>query len=220
MKVLKKRVLSVLLCGMVFLSGIVVFPEKTYAYNKDVSSGVVPVVFYVNDGAYVVVDSQKKKVVDTLKNYSGEWGGGTGFFIGKEGENPQYIVTNFHVVDDYVGYGEGSSFFTFIDYYEPDTYGERYEIYLAFFDYELRVYYSENDYEAAYVDSHGEVDKVDLALLRLKDPTDKRHPLPIMVPDDDMVGETIYTVGFPGNADNEYTSASKYGVEDVTVHKG
>ena len=35
-----------------------------------------------------------------------------------------------------------------------------------------------------------------------------------------MVGETVYTIGFPGNADNNFTSASKYGVEDATVHKG
>ena len=41
------------------------------------------------------------------------------------------------------------------------------------------VYYDDNDYDVAYVDCYGDVDKVDLAVLRLRNPTDKRVPLQI-----------------------------------------
>ena len=222
MRNIKKRIVGVVLCIAALLAGSITFPVSTYAYDNNVSSGVVPVVFYVKDGAYVVVDmnTKSKKIVQTLENFSGEISAGSGFFVGEEGEDPQFIVTNCHVVEDYIGYGEGNSYYIPVDYYEPENYGERYVVYLALYEYELRIYYSDDEYDVAYVDEYGDVNKVDLAILRLKEPTNKRHSLPLMIPDGDMVGETVYTVGFPGNADNELTSASKYGVEDATVHKG
>ncbi|MBO6239516.1 MAG: trypsin-like peptidase domain-containing protein [Butyrivibrio sp.] len=219
----KKRTFGALLCIIALLMGVLIVPKKAFAYNQEVSSGVVPVVFYINDGALVVVDtaSKNKAVVNTLDSYSGTFSSGSGFFVGEADVNPQFIVTNCHVVEDYIGGGEGGNVCRIpLYYYEPDTYGERYIVCVACYDYELRVYYSQDDYDVAYVDSYGDVDKVDLAVLKLNKATDKRHALPIMIPDNDMVGETIYTVGFPGNADNEFTSASKYGVNDVTVHKG
>lgn len=217
---MKKRILGVLLGAMVVLSGIISFPNDTYAYNNDVSSGVVPVVFYVKDGAYVVVDEKTHKVMDRLQTITGEVSGGSGFFVGPVDQDPEFIVTNCHVVADYLDAGEGSVYYNPMEWYKPEEYGQRYTAGVALFDYELRVYYSQNDYDVVYVDSAGDVEKVDLALLRIKDPTSKRHALPIMIPTDDMVGDTVYTVGFPGNADNQFTSASKYGPEDVTVHKG
>ncbi len=221
-KKMKKKILGIVSAAIVLVAGISAFSETVYAYNQDVSSGVVPVVFYVNKGEYVVVDTTTKngKIVQRLGEFSGEVSGGSGFFVGEENKDPQFVVTNAHVVEDYVGYGEGATYYMPYEYYEPDTYGDRYVVYVAFYDYELRVYYSETEYDVVYVDETGSSDKVDLAVLRLKDPTNKRHALPIMIPKDDMVGETVYTVGFPGNADNEMTSASKYGIEDVTVHKG
>lgn len=211
-----------IMCSVAIIIGTLAFPNAVFAYEQEVSSGVVPVVFYVKDGAYVVVDmeTKSKRIVQTLNDFSGEVNGGSGFFVGEAGENPKFIVTNCHVVDDYIGYGEGDSYYIPIEYYEPESYGERYVVYLALYDYELRVYYSDDEYDVAYVDEYGDVDKVDLAILRLKEPTDKRHALPIKIPDGDMVGDTVYTVGFPGNADNEFTSASRYGVDDATVHKG
>ncbi|MBR6328786.1 MAG: trypsin-like peptidase domain-containing protein [Lachnospiraceae bacterium] len=221
MKMVSRKV-GVFLIAMMLFAAIMPFSEQTiYAYNADVSSGVVPIVFYVNNGAEVVVDTENNyKIVETLASYTGEWSSGTGFFVGAENENPQYIVTNAHVVEDYVGLGEGAFYSVCIGYYEPKKYGERYEVYRCYYDYELRVYYSQSEYDVAYVDSVGSQDKVDLAVLRLRNPTDKRHALKLMIPTEDMVGNEVYTVGFPGNADNALTDASKYGVDDVTVHKG
>ena len=31
---------------------------------------------------------------------------GTGFFVGEEGQNPEYIITNCHVIEDYILAGE------------------------------------------------------------------------------------------------------------------
>ena len=35
-----------------------------------------------------------------------EYWRGTGFFVGEEGENPEYIITNCHVVEEYILAGE------------------------------------------------------------------------------------------------------------------
>ena len=109
MRVKLMRTLYSLAAILLVTTGALIPQRMAYAYNQDVSSGVVPVVFYVNDGAQVVVDMNSKKVVKTLEKFSGEWSGGSGFFVGEEGVNPQYIVTNCHVVADYIGSGEGTS---------------------------------------------------------------------------------------------------------------
>lgn len=84
----------------------------------------------------------------------------------------------------------------------------------------MRIYYDADDYDVAYIDCYGDVEKVDLAVLKLRNPTDKRKALKITYVSEDNVGDTVYTVGYPGNADNDFTSASKYGVNDSSVHKG
>lgn len=184
------------------------------AFNNSTREGVVAVVFYVKD-AYLCNVSKSGKLIPFREIGDGEFSGGTGFFVGKSGENPQYIVTNMHVIDSYIDANEGGQFVT---YAGVDSDG--YDVYLSAASCELRIYYSEDDYDIAYVDCHGEVDKLDLAVLRLKNPTDKRKPLKFGEVSDKMVGDTVYTIGYPGNADNDFSSASKYGVSDSTVHKG
>lgn len=184
------------------------------AFNNSTREGVVAVVFYVKD-AYLCHVSKSGKLIPFREIGDGEFSGGTGFFVGKSGENPQYIVTNMHVIDSYIDANEGGQFVT---YAGVDSDG--YDVYLSAASCELRIYYSEDDYDIAYVDCHGEVDKLDLAVLRLKNPTDKRKPLKFGEVSDKMVGDTVYTIGYPGNADNDFSSASKYGVSDSTVHKG
>ena len=207
------RVSTLFLMSLTLLFASISGSTTAYAFDNDVKSGVVPVVFYLKGAEVYLTDGTNYQLYQTLGDC--EWSGGSGFFVGDGSGSAQYIVTNAHVVEDYVSAKEGEQFATLYGYTD-----EGYGIVIYATSCELRVYYSQDDYEAAYVDCIGDSDKVDLAVLRLRDPTNKRHTLSLMETNEKMVGDTVYTVGFPGNADNQFTSASHYGVNDVTVHKG
>ena len=210
-----KNLASVLLALVLIVSTVSLFNIHALAdYNQDVSSGVVAINFYlVNAGVYVTDGYEFQKMQD-LGDLA--WSAGSGFFVGEKGQDPQFIVTNAHVVNDYYATGEGESITIYTGYY----YNNAYPIVIIAESAELRIYYDQNDYDVAFIEAMGDMNKVDLAVLRLRNATNKRHALPIMVPTEDMVGNTVYTVGFPSNADNYFTDGSKYGIGDVTVHKG
>ena len=199
---------------MVALAVLTVPTLNAKAFDNSVKQGVIAIVFYLKNAGIYITDGtnieEVKHVGDT------EFSGGSGFFIGDKEDAPTHIVTNCHVIDSYVKANEGETFL----YNTGQLYQDTYPILIGAPTCELRVYYSKDDYDIAYVDSYGDVNKVDLAVLKLKNPTTKRHALKLQKPDESMVGSTVYTIGFPGNADNQFTSASKYGVEDATVHKG
>ena len=181
---------------------------------NDVRNGVVPVVFYLKNAAFYITDGWDYQWIEDLGDVP--YSAGSGFFIGENGEDPSYIVTNYHVVQEYVEYtGEGGGYYLW-----TGMMYQGYDVVLYSESTELRVYYSDKDYDVAYVDCYGAVEKVDLAVLRLRDATDKRIPLPIMEPDDSMVGTDVWSAGFPGNSDNDFTSASHFDIRDCTVHKG
>lgn len=118
---------------------------------------------------------------------------GSGFFVGASGENPQYIVTNCHVIDSAINDGN-------------------YTVYIAF---------SKEDFVEAEIVAYGDYAYVDLAVLKIAEPTDKRHPLQLMVPDQSsMKGCDVWALGFPGNAENQFSNASRFGVDDVTFSDG
>lgn len=213
MKLKLLRIASMVLSAfMLFVTGF--SGISAYAFNNEVKSGTIAVVLYMkNAKLYYSYDGDNLICDRDLGDI--KWSSGSGFFVGESDENPQYIVTNFHVVNDYVESNEGDEFLT---YYGNATDGAY--LFVGADACELRIYYSEDEYDVAYVDCYGDTEKVDLAVLRLRNGTDKRHALKLSTPTDDMIGETVYTVGFPGNADNYFTGASKYGVDDVTVHKG
>lgn len=133
---------------------------------------------------------------------------GSGFFIGKEGEDPQYLVTNYHVIADYLYFGAGqNASFT-------DEDGTAY----ALKSY-VRVYFDSEDYAEAYVVGYNEV--ADVAVLRLAAPTDKRRALKLCSPTGDMVGSTVYAIGYPGIADNPVVdSVTSWGLDDLTFTSG
>ena len=208
---IKRIFAAVLLAFTLLVAG---FSSITaYAFDNSVREGTVAVVFHLKNAALYITDGTNLQLVQDIGDT--DFTGGSGFFIGASGEDPQYIVTNCHVIDDYVNASEGGEFATLYSYTD-----DGYAIILYASSCELRVYYSANDYDVAYVDCYGDTDKVDLAVLRIRNATNKRHTLQLLIPTDDMVGNTIYTVGYPGNADNDYTGASHYGAEDATVHKG
>ena len=213
MKSKVRRILAIMLTLVMLASCAAAFPLNAQAFDNDVKSGVVAIVFYLKGAGLYITDGSQYQQIQQIGDT--EFSGGTGFFIGEEKENPQYIVTNEHVVDSYIKVGEGKGFLTPLG----TTY-QNYPVYLGAESSELRVYYDKNDYETAFVDSYGDSEKVDIAVIKIQKPTTKRHALVLQTPTDDMVGSTVYTVGFPGNADNQFTSVNKYGIEDATVHKG
>ncbi|MDD6489370.1 MAG: trypsin-like peptidase domain-containing protein [Clostridia bacterium] len=211
-----KRTSALFTAVLVMLAFLAMPVLSVQAFDNNVKSGTVAIVFYMKDATLGLKDSSgnfqaTEKLGDTPIS------AGSGFFVGKEGEPAQYIVTNEHVIDDYVNAKEGGSYILSLGTYAQDNSKTVIAISSAC---ELRVYYSQDDYDIAYVDCYGDSSKVDLAVLRLKDGTTKRHTLKIMQPTESMVGSTVYTVGYPGNADNKFTGASKYGIDDATVHKG
>lgn len=206
----KKIIPAVMALGM----GAAAMTATAGAFDNSVREGVVPVIFYLK-GARLVYQSTDGTVTKGNTVDEVEWSGGSGFFVGNTGEDPQYVVTNYHVVEDYIATNEGEQYKAHIGTGTDGT-----ETYVVSSSCEMRVYYSETDYYVAYLDCYGDIDKVDLAVLRLRNPTNKRHALSIAPIDDSIIGETVYTIGYPGNADNDFTGASKYGVEDCTVHKG
>lgn len=188
-------------------------------YNE-AKNGVVSIQFFLKNPAfYAVIGNQYYKMEDINNGDDMEMSSGTGFFVGESGKEPSYIVTNHHVVDSFINADEGGTFI----YPTNRVYtikGQQVPQVIGATSCELRVYYDDNDYDVAYVDCYGDQDKVDLAVLRLRNPTDKRVPLQIQVPTQDMVGDTVHTLGFPGIANNDLTSASRCSVDDITVNTG
>ena len=152
----------------------------------------------------VVVVESGADVADL--DYHENWGQGTGFFV-DDAKNPKYLVTNHHVIADYLESGSG----------EPmigTLYGQE-----VIFNTSIKVYYNSNDYDEAYVVDYDE--KKDIAILRINTPTDKRVPLALLRPTDDMVGSTVYALGFPGLSDNDiFNPSSRWSTSDITVTAG
>lgn len=134
------------------------------------------------------------------------FGHGSGFFVGKAGKDPQYLVTNYHVVEDFILYGAGEVNALLA------TYG-------AALNASLRVYFDSSDYVEAQVIASSE--SADVAILRLSSPTDKRKPLVIKEPTDKDISTQVYAIGFPGLAENAIiNSNSRWSTNDATITAG
>lgn len=148
-------------------------------------------------------------VYTCLDTDQGEYGfgWGTGFFVGKSGENPSYLITNYHVISDFEDYGAGELFDVQV---EGGSLNGRSKI---------RIYYDSNDYDEAYVVGFDQAK--DLALLKLDAPTAKRKPAVLCSPDDSMVGSKVYAVGYPGLSENIFAGSTTYwGESDASVTSG
>lgn len=118
---------------------------------------------------------------------------GTGFFVGKEGEEPQYLVTNYHVLEYYVDAGKSAGGGTLVAFFDSDTYEEVFVV----------------DYD----------EEMDVAVLRLASPTSLRKPLKLRIPTEDMVGDPVYAIGYPTTSES-VGSVSSFGINDATVTDG
>lgn len=133
---------------------------------------------------------------------------GTGFFVGDSDKDAEYLITNHHVVSSFLENGKGD----FVDAQLND--GSTVTVKLK-----VRVYFDSKNYEEAYVIDYNETK--DIALLKLASATDERKAIPLCSPTDDMIGSTIYCVGYPGVSDNVRMDAiSSWGKTDVTVTTG
>lgn len=157
--------------------------------------------FYTDDNAIFTGNSWNAKVC------------GTGFFVGKEGENPQYMITNKHVIDYYLKNGNGAK----QDFILED--GR-----IIYKRAQIRVYFDQNDFVEAFVIEAGpDTENNDYAILKLAEPTDKRAPMPICVPTQKVSdpNRKVITVGFPAAADNEVNkSVSISGEKDAHITTG
>ena len=119
---------------------------------------------------------------------------GTGFFVGEEGEDPEYIVTNSHVVEEFILAGKALGGGTLHVLFDQD---DEAEAYLVDYDYEK-----------------------DIAVLKLEEPTDKRSSLQLREVEDGMLGDEVYAVGYPLAADMTVQAVDSFSADDATVTAG
>lgn len=216
MKVLKNKVLTWIIAGIMALSVLVGTNINAYAYNTEVDGGVVVVLWYLINANLYQFDGQNSQLIGQLGDIP--MSSGSGFFIGDTKENPEYLVTNYHVISDYMAQNKGGQ-----GIIEQGQTQDGQLIVLTFDSSEMRVYYSENDYAVVYPEWTGgmlETGDLDLAVMKLKEPTTKRHALKLRVLGEEDRGSTVYVVGFPGVAENVLTSGSKFKMSDISITTG
>lgn len=135
---------------------------------------------------------------------------GSGFAIGKEGENPQYIVTNAHVVLDDTAACVKAGFLL----------GENLSA-SSLTANSVRVYFSKAANEFMYAKIEKVDEEKDICILKLPEPTDKKIPLVICKSNDINEDDTFASLGFPGNA-TRYQEATdiKKDTSDMIVSRG
>lgn len=129
-------------------------------------------------------------------NDSMEWRIGTGFFVGKAGSPVEYIITNAHVV----GTDNGNETCS-------QSIGQVYIVFDRF------------DSETTQIANVIKVwTNIDLAILRLEEPTTLRSPMPLMsVSELDDCEQDVHAVGFPGVGDDDYQLKSSPADATITV---
>lgn len=123
---------------------------------------------------------------------------GSGFFVGKEGEPVEYIITNAHVVTITDDQGNVLGY--------PD------QVFVVFDDFNSDSTVKAN---VLQVFENG----VDLAILRLEAPTTLRKQLPLRSTKEVGIMDLIYALGFPAIADDSSGYAPSK-MEDVTITEG
>ena len=133
---------------------------------------------------------------------------GSGFFVGPLDQDPEYLITNHHVVENYIEEGQGE-WVTL-----PTTDGGSVTL-KTYVD----IYFDEETSLPATVVAYSET--ADVAILRLSTPTDQRIALSLLPPTEDMIGSQVYGIGFPGLSDNLAMDAvTQNGLQDMTVTSG
>ncbi len=125
---------------------------------------------------------------------------GTGFFV-----NETTIITNHHVIEPYLSFMEVLSSLS-----EDLKKTNQSRIHVGFDD---------ATWEEAYIVAYDENN--DLAILRLDKPTARRTPVQLEIPTEEMVGTTVYAIGYPGIVDqSDINPVEKYNITAATVTRG
>lgn len=216
MKKIRNRVTTFLLTGILTLAFALSISTKAYAYNTEVDGGVVAVYIYAKGAKLCAVEGDNIVTIQDLGDIA--LGSGSGFFVGDVRKNPEYFVTNYHVIAQMVENNKGGQ-----GYIDEGTTSDGVPIILTFDSTEIRAYYSEDDYDVAYSEWYGgqfEANELDIAIMKLKSPTSKRHALKLEQLEEKDRGSTVFVVGFPGVAENDFTSGSKLKMQDISITTG
>ena len=127
-------------------------------------------------------------------NADGTAGSGTGFGVGKSGEDADTFITNWHVVCG----SDGVYPIVYIQIDGADIYNESTMI----------------KADVVYYDS-----EVDIAIIQTEDPVKGVPTIPLLPAEKMETGEEVYALGFPGIAD-AVADSNNYTVEDITVTDG
>ncbi len=187
---MKKRVFSAILV-VIMLIGLALPVNAAFDAKSRESVCVIKVLFETTDGGEYL------------------FGGGSGFFVGTNGKDPQYLVTNYHVIKYYVDFDNGK-LTTARNKVTDTVYQGRAKI---------RAYFSNDNFTEAYPVEFN--DTKDIAVLKLEEPTSLRKPLPLKEPEDNMAGSDVYAVGYPGLSENTWAAPTKSkDITDASVTKG
>lgn len=167
---MKKRLSAILSLTLVILLLAVQCPISVFALGQasiaEAIDGVAVLVSVLQEGNNATYGSR-----------------GSCFFVGQPDEDPQFLLTSYSTISDYLQYGKGVTGSYSID-------GKIVEGKMI-----LRVYFSELNYAEAYVRDYDKIQ--DIALLSLSEPTELRKALPLSVPDKTMIASDVYALGYP-----------------------
>lgn len=177
-----KRIVSVLLAALL----LAMVPLNALASDNPVPKAKQAVVCIVSGIGY-----QNGKPY----TYDGYYGTGTGFGVGRSGEDAQIFVTNNHVISDNQ-YKPYDQVYIFVD--NSNLYDESSVV-------PCRILYADP--------------QVDLAIIQAEAPIPGVGTLPLRSAKEVKTGDDVYALGFPAIAD-ELADSNHYTVDDITVTDG
>lgn len=177
-----KRIVSVLLAALLLAT----VPLNALATDNPVPKAKQAVVCIVSGIGY-----QNGKPY----TYDGYYGTGTGFGVGRSGEDAQIFVTNNHVISDNQ-YKPYDQVYIFVD--NSNLYDESSVV-------PCRILYADP--------------QVDLAIIQAEAPIPGVGTLPLRSAKEIKTGDDVYALGFPAIAD-ELADSNHYTVDDITVTDG
>lgn len=177
-----KRIVSVLLAALL----LAMVPLNALAADNPVPKAKQAVVCIVSGIGY-----QNGKPY----TYDGYYGIGTGFGVGRSGEDAQIFVTNNHVISDKQN-KPYDQVYIFVD--NANLYDESSVV-------PCRILYADP--------------QVDLAIIQAEAPIPGVGTLPLRSAKEIKTGDDVYALGFPAIAD-ELADSNHYTVDDITVTDG